>query len=75
LNNLAADQLLFALADWAIGVAVDRARAALRWIGWLRVLLSGQIVAGAIWGCLLCASIGVASGAASRWRLAAAPAR
>jgi hypothetical protein len=28
--------------------------------GSLSVLLSGQIVAGALWGCLLCASIGVA---------------
>ena len=30
---LAADQLVFALADWSMGVAVDRARAALRRIG------------------------------------------
>ena len=37
---LAADQLLFALADWSIGVAVDRARAALRRIGAMLVLLS-----------------------------------
>jgi hypothetical protein len=37
---LAADQLLFALADWSVGVAVDRARAALRRIGPLLVLLS-----------------------------------
>jgi hypothetical protein len=37
---LAADQLLFALADWSIGVAVDRARAALRRIGAMLVLVS-----------------------------------
>jgi sugar phosphate permease len=37
---LAADQLLFALADWSMGVAVDRARAALRRIGPMLVLLS-----------------------------------
>jgi hypothetical protein len=37
---LAADQLLFALADWAIGVAVDRARAALRRIGGMLVMLA-----------------------------------
>ncbi|SBT07579.1 Major facilitator superfamily MFS_1 [Candidatus Accumulibacter aalborgensis] len=37
---LAADQLVFALADWSMGVAVDRARAALRRIGPMLVLLS-----------------------------------
>ncbi|MCM8611448.1 MFS transporter [Accumulibacter sp.] len=37
---LAADQLLFALADWVIGVAVDRARAALRRIGAMLVVLA-----------------------------------
>ena len=37
---LAADQLLFALADWCMGVAVDRARSALRRIGPMLVLLS-----------------------------------
>jgi MFS family permease len=37
---IAADQLIFALADWWMGVAVDRARAALRRIGPLLVLLS-----------------------------------
>lgn len=37
---LAADQLIFALADWTMGVAVDRARAALRRIGPLLVTLS-----------------------------------
>lgn len=37
---LAADQLIFALADWSVGVAVDRARAALRRIGPMLVLLS-----------------------------------
>lgn len=37
---LAADQLLFALADWSVGVAVDRARAALRRIGPLLALLA-----------------------------------
>ena len=37
---LAADQLIFALADWSVGVAVDRARSALRAIGPTLVLLS-----------------------------------
>lgn len=37
---LALDQLIFAFADWAVGVAVDRARAALRRIGPLLVGLS-----------------------------------
>lgn len=37
---LAADQLVFALADWSMGVAVDRARAALRRIGPMLVVLS-----------------------------------
>lgn len=37
---LAADQLLFALADWSMGVAVDRVRAALRGIGPMLVLLA-----------------------------------
>lgn len=37
---LAADQLVFALADWSMGVAVDRARSALRRIGPMLVLLS-----------------------------------
>ncbi|MBE2259489.1 MAG: MFS transporter [Rhodobacteraceae bacterium] len=37
---LAADQLIFAFADWSIGVAVDRARSALRRIGPMLVLLS-----------------------------------
>ncbi len=37
---IAADQLIFALADWWMGVAVDRARAALRMIGPMLVLLS-----------------------------------
>ena len=37
---LAADQLVFALSDWSVGVALDRARAALRRIGPLLVLLS-----------------------------------
>jgi MFS family permease len=37
---IAADQLIFALADWWMGVAVDRARAALRRIGSMLVLLS-----------------------------------
>ena len=37
---IAADQLIFALADWWMGVAVDWARAALRRIGPILVLLS-----------------------------------
>ncbi|MBN8498171.1 hypothetical protein [Accumulibacter sp.] len=37
---LAADQLVFALADWSMGVAVDRARSALRRIGPVLVLLA-----------------------------------
>lgn len=37
---LAADQLIFAVADWAVGVAVDRARAALRRIGPMLATLS-----------------------------------
>lgn len=37
---LLADQLLFALADWSLGVAIDRSRAALRRIGPLLVGLS-----------------------------------
>ena len=37
---IAADQLIFALADWSMGVAVDRARSALRRIGPMLVLLS-----------------------------------
>ncbi len=37
---LAADQLIFALADWSVGVAVDRARLALHRIGPMLVLLS-----------------------------------
>ncbi|WP_300452965.1 hypothetical protein [Accumulibacter sp.] len=44
---LAADQLLFALADWWMGVAVDRARSALRRIGPPLLLLSA-ISAGAL---------------------------
>lgn len=38
---IAADQVIFALADWWIGVAVDRARAALRRIGPMLVALAG----------------------------------
>jgi len=38
---LALDQLVFAVADWAMGVAVDRARAALRRFGPLLVVLTG----------------------------------
>ena len=37
---VAADQLIFAFADWSMGVAVDRARSALRRIGPMLVTLS-----------------------------------